>query len=57
MLCLDCGNGLRNTYQLMQKALESDIKLKEMKTEIIVKTDDRSTGIRKRMRYKIFVKP
>ncbi|XP_065364610.1 zinc finger protein 39-like [Calliphora vicina] len=40
MLCLDCGNCLRNTYQLVGKALESDIKLKEMKTEITEKSND-----------------
>ncbi|XP_037822260.1 zinc finger protein 39-like isoform X2 [Lucilia sericata] len=35
MLCLDCGNGLRNAYILVEKALVSDLKLKNHKCEII----------------------
>ncbi|KAI8127807.1 Zinc finger and SCAN domain-containing protein 12 [Lucilia cuprina] len=38
MLCLDCGNGLRNAYILVEKALASDLKLRNYKCEI--KTDN-----------------
>ncbi|XP_037822269.1 zinc finger protein 334-like isoform X2 [Lucilia sericata] len=34
MLCLDCGNGLRNAYILVEKALASDLKLKSQKCVI-----------------------